>query len=469
MKKLFLISTSILVLFTGIAKSEIVVDSDKISDLSLNVYSNIALVKETRELNVPSGNSLLLFNNIAEQIKPESLIVNANGVVIKGQNYNYPMLSPDNLAKINIGKIVKTAIWDEAKGKNIYDKARIIDVYNGKPVLQFGYGVEFEYPGRIIWDSVPENMKTEPSLTLNVSAQEAGDKSLSLMYLTGGVQWKANYVAELVNENEMNLKSWVSIYNNSGVDFDNAKLQLVAGDANVMQQSIMRPMMLKASRAMDATTNQIMNNEMVGDYYIYSLPEKISVANNQTKQFSLLSKDNIKYKKEYKLVSPLYLNATMSTADFKKQSAETFVKITNNEEANLGVALPQGVIRFYDYDGNGNILFVGENNFAKMAVGEDSEINIGKSFDVVASGKIININKIADNTFEAEVNVSFMNAKKHPVNIVFEQKIFDDWNIVSENIKGAKYDANTMKWNVNVQAMGSMMLNFKVRIMKQNA
>ena len=83
--------------------------------------------------------------------------------------------------------------------------------------------------------------------------------------------------------------------------------------------------------------------------------------------------------------------------------------------------------------------------------------------------KIININKIADNTFEAEVNVSFMNAKKHPVNIIFEQKIFDDWNIVSENIKGTKYDANTMKWNVNVQAMGSMMLNFKVRIMKQNA
>lgn len=468
MKKLLLTVIFLFSLFSANVKAEIVVDGNKTSDLYLSIYNNIALVKETRDVKLQSGANSVLFDEVTEMIYPESVIVNAEGIVVKEQNYNYPMLSPENLAKEYIGKIVKTAIWDVDKGKNVYDKARIIDVYSGKPVLQFGYGVEFDYPGRIIWDDIPTKMRAKPSLFLNVFAQESGDKILNLMYLTGGLSWRANYVAEFLNEREMKLKSWVSISNNSGIDFVNADVQLVAGNANVVKRTNMQPMMLKSSRVEKVSVNDSITDENVGEYYVYTLPEKTSVANNQTKQISLLTKDNIKYQKEYYFLSPLYLDASANVTDFKKQNTDVVVKLSNNDDANLGQPLPAGMIRFYDYDSNGNMLFVGENEFAQMAVGENTEIKIGKSFDVVVSGKIVDIKKIADNTFEAEVNISVMNAKKTSVQVDFNQNMFDDWDIVSENIKGIKLDANTVRWNIEVPAKASSVLNFKVRIVKIN-
>ena len=468
MKKLLFMGILLSALSVADAKAEIVIDSDKTSDLSLSIYNNIALVKDVRNVRVQRGINSVLFDEVAEKIYPESVIINADGVVVKEQNYNYPMLSPENLAKDYIGKIVKTAIWDVDKGKNVYDKARIVDVYNSKPVLQFGYGVEFDYPGRIIWDNIPVNMRSKPSLSLNVFAQENADKTLNLMYLTGGLLWKVNYVAEFLTERDMKLKSWVSISNNSGIDFANANVQLVAGDANVTRRENVQPMMLKASRGETLSANSSIADEAVGEYYTYVLPEKISIANNQTKQISLLTKDDIKYQKEYHFLSPLYLGYDVNSMDFKKQNTDVVIKLFNNTDVNLGQPLPAGMIRFYDYDSNGNMLFVGENNFWQMAVGEEAEIKIAKSFDVVVSGKIVEVKKIAENTFEAEVNISVMNAKKSSVKVDFKQNIFDDWSIVSENLKGTKLDANTMHWNIEVPSMGSSVLNFKVRIVKIN-
>ena len=83
-------------------------------------------------------------------------------------------------------------------------------------------------------------------------------------------------------------------------------------------------------------------------------------------------------------------------------------------------------------------------------------------------GKIVDIKKIAENTFEVEVNISVMNAKKTSVKVDFNQNMFDDWDIVSENIKGIKLDANTVRWIIEVPAKASGVLNFKVRIVKIN-
>lgn len=211
---------SALVLLATAVKADITLKNDGENELALSIYNNVALVQDTREVRLPSGKSSVLFSGVSAQLKPESVIVNADNMTVREQNYNFAMLSPQNVAKENIGKIVKTVIWDEDKGRNVYDKARIVDVYAGRPVLQFGYGIEFDFPGRIIWDSLPENLQSEPSLSLGVEAPESGSRKLSLLYLTGGLQWTTNYVAEFVSENELNLKAWVGINNTSGIDYN---------------------------------------------------------------------------------------------------------------------------------------------------------------------------------------------------------------------------------------------------------
>lgn len=465
---------SALVLLATAVKADITLKNDGENELALSIYNNVALVQDTREVRLPSGKSSVLFSGVSAQLKPESVIVNADNMTVREQNYNFAMLSPQNVAKENIGKIVKTVIWDEDKGRNVYDKARIVDVYAGRPVLQFGYGIEFDFPGRIIWDSLPENLQSEPSLSLGVEAPESGSRKLSLLYLTGGLQWTTNYVAEFVSENELNLKAWVGINNTSGIDYNKAKVQLVAGEANIVSQDAARPMlMMKAARnaymAETAVGASMPQEEAVGEYHVYPLPEKITIADNQTKQVSLLNKDKIKFAKEYRLVSPLYMAVSTNGDSFKKQNTEVVVKLVNNNESNLGEPLPQGVMRFYDRDSRGNMLFAGEASFKPLAVGEESELSVGTSFDVTASGKILSVNKVADNTSEAEVSVSFMNAKNTAVKVAFEQNLYDDWKIVSENINSVKVDAHKARWEVEVPAQGSAVLNFKVRFVKINA
>ena len=453
--------------------AEITVKSENNTDLALSIYNNTALVRDVRTVNLEAGKNSVLFAGVAGQIKPETVIINAEGVIVQEQNYNFAMLSPENVAKANIGKVVKTVMWDDEKARNVYDKARILDVYAGRPVLQFGYGIEFDFPGRIIWESLPEHLQTEPSLALGVSAEKGGDKKIDLMYLTGGLRWRTNYVADFISDEELNLKAWVGINNTSGIDYHNARVQLVSGEANVIKDvMVARPMMLlKTARSMDNAVAGVSlpEEESVGDYHVYSLPEKITISDNQTKQVSLLNKNKIKYHKEYRLVSPLYLNLNGRNDNFKKLNADVYVKLTNDKESNLGEPLPQGIIRFYDHDSKGNTLFIGETSFNQLAVGGDTELKIGKSFDISASGKVVNFTKIAENTVEMEVSVSFMNAKTNKAMVAFEQYINGNWSVLSSNLEGLKQDAQTMRWLIEVPASGSAMLNFKVRIVKADA
>lgn len=475
MQKFLWALTGALMFASAAAQADITVKNDAVTDLALSIYNNTALVRDVRSVRLPSGKSSVLFAGVSAQIKPESVIVNAEGVSVREQNYNFAMLSPENVARENIGKVVKTVLWDEDKGKNIYDKARIIDVYAGQPVLQFGYGIEFSFPGRIIWDSLPDNLQTEPSLSLGVEAMESGDKKLDLMYLTGGLRWSANYVAEFLNEEELNLKSWVSISNTSGVAYNNANVRLVAGEANVVRDAGagVRPVMMM--RAMATAENAMTDGisypteESVGEYHVYSLPDKISIADNQTKQVSLLSKDRIKYTKEFRLNSPLYLDVRNSGGEFKKVNSDVYVKLVNNQQSNLGEPLPRGVMRFYDHDSKGSMLFVGEAEFKQLAVGNDTELKIGRSFDVTASGKVTQLNKIAENTVEAEVSVTFMNAKSANAAVVFEQHLNQEWKLLSSNIPGEQNNARSMRWTIDVPAQGSAVLNFKVRLTKVDA
>ena len=155
--------------------------------------------------------------------------------------------------------------------------------------------------------------------------------------------------------------------------------------------------------------------------------------------------------------------------EFKKANTDVFVKIVNDKDSHLGEPLPQGVIRFYDHDSQGNMLFVGESHFRQLSVGDDTELRIGRSFDVTADGQVSNLKKIADKTIEADVKVTFKNAKSSAVQVQFEQALNNDWQILSESLKGQKKDARHMKWIVDVPAQGDAELNFKVRIVKTDA
>ena len=468
--------------------AEITVDETKTQNLEISIYNdNLALVKDVRRVNLNQGENALAFENVATQIKPESALIVGDGISVLEQNYDYDLLTTENIINGLVGQQVKTVIENPTTGENIFNQAKIISANYGAPVLEFSYGIETRFPGRIVFGKLPENLRGKPTLSAKIISASAGLKDLSLAYLTNDISWKTNYVAKVIDQNKLDLTGWVTINNQSGVDYRQAHVQLIAGDVNqVAQYGIARPVanrvMLAKSTGVDmavAESGAGMPQQISG-YHLYSLPQKTDIKDNQTKQVSLIEKNNVSYYKEGRLSSPLYLSGK-NTTDFEKRHPDMYYVMFNNEADNLGLPLPAGIVRFYENDKNGSMQFIGENSINHVAKGEKIELNLGKLFDVFVEGKVTKISDVSRNEIKKmsngcgryeivrayEAAIVFSNGADVQQEVLFTQRLNSQGVIKSESIQGKAEDANTYQWRIKVPANGKMLLTYTVEVPSQ--
>lgn len=456
------------------AEKEILLENGQNVGMAVSIYNNnLALVRDTRKADLKAGANSVAFSGVAEKIKPETAMLAAENVEVLEQNYNYNLMNSTNIVDESVGQTVKTALYDEKTGTTQFDTAKIIDSSYGRPILQFSYGIEAHFPGRLIFEKLPENLRSKPTLVIDLKTPQAGNKDLKLAYLTQGISWKADYVADISSKDELNLNGWITLSNESGADYNNAQVQLVAGNVNMASDNggmVPRPMMF-AAKGMARNADMAMESsaamptqEALADYYIYTLPFRTDIKDQQSKQVNLLNKNKVKYTKEYRLASPLYIGVGSRDNEFNRQNPEVVFKIVNNQASNLGEPLPKGIIRFYEKDKNGTLQFLGESSIEQLAVGDKADLRLGRSFDIQVKGKVMNVKNIAKNATEADVEVKFLNAKASAEKVVFEQNFGNDWEVVSESVKHEKKNAGTAAWTVDVPANGENVLNFKVRL-----
>ena len=198
------------------ADKEIILDKDKSVDMAISIYNNsLGFVRDTREVMLEKGNNSVAFVGVADQIKPETAMLSGSGVTVTEQNYNYNLLTPYE----SVGLTVKTALYNEQTGQTVFNSAKIIDSNNGRPILQFDYGIETDFPGRIVYEKLPENLTARPTLNISLNNKTAGSKRLELAYLTSGISWKADYVAEVNGSNTLALNGWITLNNQSGTTY----------------------------------------------------------------------------------------------------------------------------------------------------------------------------------------------------------------------------------------------------------
>lgn len=458
------------------ADKEIVLDNADSVEMEISIYNNsLGFVRDTREAGLEAGYNSVAFAGVASQIKPETVMVETPGAEIVEQNYNYNLLTPVNIVNESVGQTVKTAVYNEATGQTVFDSAKIIDSNYGNPVLQFSYGIETHFPGRLIFDKLPENLVSKPTLEVRLNNKDAGRKKIELAYLTNGISWKADYVAEIKSAGVLDLNGWITLSNDSGADYKNASVQLIAGNVNqVSEAAPVRPLMLaramKAnaeSASMDAAGGAYPANEAFADYYLYTLPVKTTIKNQQSKQVSLFVRNGVRFEKEYRMISPLYVGINVSENEFQKQNPQVVFKLDNAAASGLGLPMPQGVIRFYEKDSGSNLQFIGESSIPQLADGEKADLMLGKAFDIFAKGRVLNVNKVSKDIFEADVEVAFNNAKTEEAVVNFEQNFNNNWEILSESQKSERKNANTAKWQLKLPAKGAFSLTYKVRITRK--
>ena len=428
-------------------------------DVSVTIYQNgQALVQDVRQLDLAGGRTRQEFPDVSAQIRAETVSLAGPGIGIVEQNFDYDLLSPDKLMEKAVGSVVTIVRTNPATGAETREQAKVLAA-NGGIVLQIGNRIEVlrddGLPVRVVFDKVPENLRARPTLSVTLQVERAGRVPASLSYLTPGLGWTSDYVM-LFDEakSAIDMQGWVTLTNNTGTSYRNADVLLIAGNpSGPASRGGYNPFSRFGGGGGDATIDQpgteSGTRERLGDYYLYPLAERTTIANAQQKQVSFLDVKGAPGRKAYE-----WNNAWMGTGgDFR--SASTVLKFSTAKQGGLGDQLPSGTIRVYMRDARGDPQFIGENRIEATPMGSQMSIRTGEAFDVKGMAVVVERKRLSSSRWRTSMRYDFTNARPEAVTIDAGQDgLWGDVRIVSASLQGERLSADRMEWKVPVAANG---------------
>ena len=463
--------------YTGaaMAESNTKVEEQRIDDsagqvLAITIYNDdLALVKDRRNLGLGQGENRLAWRNVSGQIRPETaLLTETTGalpITLLEQNFDFDLLTPESLLKKYVGRKVQVIRTNDA-GARTSEEATVLATNNGT-VLRYPDRIETAVVGHLAFPDLPADLRDQPTLVLHLESPKAGKGTFELSYLTGGLDWKADYVADLAPGGKtMDLSGWVTLTNDSGVAYRQAQVQLVAGEVNQVQPAPPPQMMERAMPMMAAAP--MPKEETLDQYHLYTLPRPTDILNKQTKQVALLSAPDVPVVRELVVRGRPYYYQAQSADGWTKLAVDSMLKFAN-KGGNLGVPLPKGVVRVYSKDSRGNAQFIGEDDIDHTPKNEDVILKLGESFDVTARRKQTDFSKLAGTSaynyaYEAAFAMELKNARAEPVTVRVLEELPGDWKIVQESQPHTKEAANLASWQVQVPAEGAVNLTWRAQV-----
>jgi hypothetical protein len=446
--------------------------------LAVTIYnSNLALVKDQREVKLPKGSCQLAFAEVSAQIRPETALLrnltSPKGFWIAEQNFDFDLLTPQKLLEKYVGKTVEVISAKPKPDGNgqmeVREKATVLSTNSGA-VLQFDDRIETSIPGRIAYPSVPGNLRARPTLIMDLNSAAASSQKLELSYLTGGLTWRADYAANLsADEKNLDINGWVTLTNQSGTTYPNAALQLVAGNVNMVSRALSADMSVQRMGAAMAPAAPQMQQESLFDFHLYTLDKPTTLKENQTKQVAMLSASNVPVRKEYLLRGNNYYYSGSFGDLGDKLPVGVFIIFDNKESASLGKPLPGGIIRAYKKDSRGGVQFIGEDSINHTPKNEEVRLRLGDAFDVTAKRKQTDFKKLPETSsykfvYESSYEIEIKNAKKESVTVSVLEPMPGDWEILEKSHPFAKEASGTAKFLVNVPAEGGTTLKYRTRV-----
>jgi hypothetical protein len=441
-------------------------------DLGVTVYnSDIALVRDVRQIQLPQGNSDLRFVDIAATVNPATVhfrsLTDPSKVRVLEQNYEYDLLDPDKLLHKYVGRDVTVIRTRQDQGTTSDEtvRARLLS-YNGAPVWQIGNEIVTGMPAyQFRFPELPDSLYTRPTLIWTLDNTGAARHRVETSYLAGKLSWSADYVLTIARDDKAaDLDGWVTLTNGSGTSFRNAKLQLVAGDLNRVRAAFERNMAdtMRAKTPLAAPAS--MAEESFSDYHLYTLGRKTTINNSETKQVSLLGATGVPIQKRYVVDGQsYYYRSALHPGSPLKDAVQVYYQFKNEERGGLGLPMPAGVIRVFQADSKGGVQFVGEDRITHTPKDEMLDVKIGNAFDVVCERKQIDFEKIATNVYEFEYEITLRNHKTAPIAVDVNEPLGGTWRMVSASHQWTKTDAWAARFTVPVAADGTAVLKYRVR------
>ena len=441
------------------------------ADTALTIYNrNLAVVRETVPLSLKAGETTVTFDRATAQVQPDSVVLRdpagehefsvleqgyrndpvSRGLLLsqfEGQTIEFHHTYPDGRVEMVPGKIIRSGY---SPGGPMTD-----------PVIEIDGKIQFRLPGEPLFPSLGDGSILRPTLSWQIGAKEAAQFDAQLSYLSHGFRWEADYNFVAPEDSETAaVTGWVTVENNSGSGFTDAKVKLVAGDVNV-EEPVSRFKLDRMASISDVALEQQVQEKAFDDFHLYTLPRALTIRDKETKQVEFLRAPEVKASKTYVYdAAPMYQfrgglnNGPLQGQTFSKD-VSIFWEFTNDEASGLGMPLPAGRVRFYRSDAaDGNLEFVGENNIDHTPRNEELSLYTGNAFDLVGERKITDFqSNDRQKSMRESIEVTVKNRSKDAKTIVVREHLWrwSNWEIENPTMEFEKKDAQTIEFSVPLQ------------------
>lgn len=450
---------------TGAAAAEVDLPAQDRQALDVTIYANgLALIRDSRKATLAAGANILAFPDVSRQLIADSAVVSGEGLTVNALDYEGASLTADALVRRHVGREVGVARINPSTGEETVERAAILSAEPGI-VLRYRDRIETDVPGRLVFDSVPEDLRPAATLVATVHAEDASERVVDLGYLTTGLDWRADYIASLEDGGRsLTLTGRAIVRNTSGSGYANARIGLVAGQLNRVSeppaQRDLRPEAM-AARA-DASPPA---PEAVGAVYLYSLPAPASLTSGQTRQFALLNAPHLS-------VQPRYVSESMAqvygfrNGDPQPTHPRATLRFVNPGADAGGLPLPAGIVRIYSRDAGGAPRLLGEDRIGDTPAGGTVSLEAGAAFDILVTRRQTEFVRadLPQGTAESAWRVELANARNEPVTVEVVEIIPGDWTMLSESAKHEALAADRARWRIEVPAAGTAVLDYRVRV-----
>jgi len=442
-----------------------------------------ALVRDDRDMKIKQGRSQLSFTDVAALIDPTTVTFSSltdPSTRVLEQNFQFDLVSTQKLLLKFIDKQITV---DKPNGNSVTPITGTLLSATDGIVLRGNDGSIYSLPSytSVRFPDLPGGLNTRPTLVWDIQSPEGGTHKTRVTYQTGGVTWWADYNLIFnegadANSGLLDLSAWVSVINQSGATYQDAKLKLIAGDVHraepdMNDRMVRREVMMKAAEAPAA---QGFVQKDFFEFHLYTLGRPTTLPNNSTKQIELFDQaKQIPAKKVllyYGAVQPYfypspYTDRNMGVEMNKK--VDVYLEFKNDKQFGLGVPLPAGRLRVSQLDKADNSLeFIGEDKIDHTPKDEQVRVKLGSAFDVVGERRQVAFAvDIAGKWMEEEIEVKLRNHKSLPVDVIVKENLYrwSNWKVIKQSHKFDKEDARTINFPVKVAKDGETVVRYRVR------
>ncbi len=434
------------------------------SDLVVTVYNrDLGLIGETRRIALQAGENVLALSDVSPALRPETLLLEGVGVRLLEQSLRFDLLTPRRLLEKSVGGTVWVVRTHPETGEETLVEAELLSVAEG-PVVRIADRVESVPADRLAFADVPEGLRPRPTLIARLESAAAGERDLRIQYLTAGLTWQADYLAEVnAEEDRLDLTALVTLTNVSGVDFPDARLRLVAGEVNqaVVPVALRGAVTMMAEAA--APVPQGLAAQTIGEQHLYEVERPVTLADRETKQIVLLQARGVSVSKEFRFEA--LVNVQGGAEEIGPLQADVVLQFDNVADVGPGKPLPGGVVRVYRPGGtDGAPVFVGEDRIGHTPEGEDVRLTIARAFDVTGRAKLTALERLSSKSYETSQEIIVANAKDAAVEVKVVGHMPPGWRMIMESAAHAQETANRIAWTLAVPAGGETTLRYRARV-----